>query len=130
MQIGESSSALRQRPSIGLLSDHLHGMRRQLESHIKLLQDTRQQTLNIQAERSAARADPRKSGKLTALIDAAGTKNQHTPPSVNYWSFTPEDVKVLELQKRVEAGRARVWRRKRFEPGRYMELAEAALAEL
>ena len=130
LQFGKSNQAITQLPSTNRLNEHLQAMHVQLQSHMKLLQDAKQQTLETQAERSAARTAPDQGGKLTALIDAAGAKNKHLSQSRSYWSFTPEDVKVLEMQKRVEAGRQRGWMRKRFEPGRYVELADAALAEL
>ena len=115
---------------LGALDYHLNGTRNQLESHIKLLQEARQQTLRMQAERSAARTAPNISGRLTALMDAAEFKNKRMPASRSYWSFTPEDVKVLEKQRRIQAGRERGWTRKRFDQVRYTELADTALAEL
>lgn len=112
------------------LSDHLQAMRVQLESHIKLIQEAKYRTLKAQAERSAARKAPNNGGMLTSMIDAASAKNKQLPQARSYWSFTPEDVKVLEEQRRIEAGRDRGWKRKRFDPTRYRELGDAALAEL
>ena len=113
------------------LDEHLKGMQIQLESHVGLLQDAKQRTLDLQNERAATtRPPPKKGGKLGAIIDAAGAKNQRPPPSRSYWSFTPENIKVVEKQKRIEAARGRGWARKRFDPTRYTELAEKALADL
>lgn len=111
------------------LKEHLEGMRIQLESHIKLLREAKQQTINIQGERAAARLAPTTEGRLTALMDAAAT-DRRIQQSHSFWSFTPQDVKAMENQKRVEAGRERQWTRRRFDPTRYKQLAERALAEL
>lgn len=111
------------------LSEHLEGMRVQLETHIKLLQEAKGQAIRIQSERAAARLRPTKQGRLTALFDAAAT-DKKVQQSPSFWSFTPSDVKAIETQRRVEAGRERGWVRVRFDPTRYRQLAETALAEL
>ncbi|KAK3719027.1 hypothetical protein LTR37_004590 [Vermiconidia calcicola] len=109
---------------------HLQAMRTQLNSHIKLLQDAKQKTLDIQTERSAARAAPGMGGRVISLNGASGATSKQLPQSRSYWSFQPQDLKAAEKFKRIEDGRNRGWSRRRFEPLRYRELAEAALAEL
>jgi hypothetical protein len=110
-----------------LIDDHLQGMRNQLQSHIKLLREAKQRTLDLQTERLSARLNPAKASSLNAVAASKGGSLQQ---SRSYWSFTPEDQKVLEKQKRVQAGRDRGWMRARFDPTRYTVLADAALAEL
>ncbi|KAK3713255.1 hypothetical protein LTR37_008688 [Vermiconidia calcicola] len=109
---------------------HLQAMRTQLNSHIKLLQDTKQKTLDIHVERSTARAVPGTGGRANSDIDASRATSRQLPQSRSYWSFQPQDLKAVEKFKRIEDGRNRGWSRKRFEPLRYRELAEVALAEL
>lgn len=52
------------------------------------------------------------------------------PQSRSFWSFKDEEAEKKEKVTRVEEGRARGWKTARFEPKRYVELAEDALAEL
>ena len=61
---------------------------------------------------------------------AGGLNNTIMQSTASYWSFTPEDQKVIEKQKRMQAGRERGWMRARFDRTRYVALADAALAEL
>lgn len=127
---GMHDTDVAEHPRFQRIYEHLECMRVQLDSHIQLVGEAKQRTLRTQAERAAARAAPHKGGQLTALIDAAGSKSKRTPQSRSYWSFTPRDVKALEKQNRIESGRARGWTRERFQPARYLALADAALAEL
>ncbi|KAK5124180.1 hypothetical protein LTR85_001883 [Meristemomyces frigidus] len=55
---------------------------------------------------------------------------KRVPQARNYWSFTVEEVKAEEKQKRIREGRERGWARERFRAEKYQELAERALAEL
>jgi len=107
------------------VNDHLQGMRAQLQSHIKLLKEAKQRTLDQQTERLASRLNHAKGSKL-----AGGWNNSKMQSTASYWSFTPEDQKVIEKQKRMQAGRERGWMRARFDRTRYVALADAALAEL
>ena len=111
-------------------AEHLKGMRSQLETHIKLLREAKQRTQDVQAERAAARKAPNRGGQLTAFLDASGTRNRRIQQSQSYWSFTPEDIKLIEKQKRIQDGRRRGWMRARFDPTRYSNLADRAMAEL
>lgn len=104
--------------SVQQLAAHIEGMRSQLETHIRLLQDAKQQTIKIQSERAVARMAP------MAMTD------RRIQQSHSFWSFTPVDIKAIERQRRIEAGRKRGWMRARFDPTRYRRLAEKALAEL
>lgn len=111
--------------AIRLVESHLQAMRAQLQSHLKLLQEVKQRTLNEHTERLSARLNPEKAYRFNKVIQ--GGKLQS---SMSYWSFTPEDQKVLERQKRVQAGRDRGWMRARFDATRYENLTDAALSEL
>lgn len=104
---------------------HLQGMRAQLQSHVKLLKEAKQRTLVLQTEQLASRFSSAKGGRM-----ASGSKGGKMQSTASYWSFTPEDQKVIEKQRRIEAGRERLWMRARFDRTRYVTLADAALAEL
>ncbi|KAK4550163.1 hypothetical protein LTR36_003130 [Oleoguttula mirabilis] len=67
------------------------------------------------------------SGKHDSVISGDGKR---MPQTRTYWSFTAEEVKADEKQKRIREGRERGWVRERFRAERYQELAEKALAEL
>jgi len=113
-----------------VIDEHLQGIRTQLQSHIKLLREAKQQTLDLQTERLSARLNSAKASRPNSSIAAAASKGGSLKQSRSYWSFTPEDQKLLDKQKRVQAGRDRGWMRARFDPSRYTMLADAALAEL
>lgn len=117
------------------LDEHLMGMRKQLNSHITLVQQSKLRTTIAQAERTVARSTPPISTDLRDVSNQFIDKNLKTgkksmQPSRSYWSFTPEDFKSSEKKRRIDAGRARGWQRNTFRPERYMALAEKALAEL
>ena len=124
--IPDSSHQLR----LHAVTEHVECVRVQLESHIKLLDEAKQRILATQADRAAKGPAPNKRGTLAALIDAANENNKRMPQTRSYWSFTPEDVKLLERKKWIEIGRDRGWTKERFEPARYAALADAALAEI
>ena len=115
---------------INSINDHLQGMRVQLQSHIKLLKEAKQRTLDLQTERLASRLNAAKRSKFGNVIEAAGSKGSNMQSTASYWSFTPEDQKVHEKQRMIQAGKERGWMRARFDPTRYTALADAALAEL
>ena len=108
-----------------LIESHLQAMRTQLQSHLKLLQEAKQRTLDQQTERLTAKLNANRASNFNRVRE--GSKLQQ---SMSYWSFTPEDQKLLEKQRRVQAGRDRGWMRARFDPTRYDVLADAALSEL
>ena len=128
------------------IEEHLEAMRDQLETHLALAQNAIQQTLKLQAVRTAARSaispanETPPSTITTTSPSSSPAANYQTvndmiggkrmAASRSFWSFTPSDVKAKERQKRIEEGRARNWQRKRFDPERYIKLAEQALAEL
>lgn len=128
--IGQSDEADPMQRSVSVVEAHFSGVHSQLESHIKLAHEEKERILRIQAERAAARKDPTLGGGLTAFLDATSAKDKRIQQTHSYWSFTPEDVKVLEKQRRIVAGRKRGWMRARFDPTRYQELADKAVAEL
>jgi hypothetical protein len=111
--------------AVRLIERHLQAMRTQLQSHLKLLQEAKQRALDEQTERLTAKLNSSKASTFNRVRE--GSRLQQ---SMSYWSFTPEDQKVLEKQRRVQAGRDRGWMRARFDPTRYDMLADAALAEL
>jgi hypothetical protein len=100
------------------LSDHLDGMRKQINTHINLLRRAKLATTVAQAERASRAQAP------------ALAPQKRIPKSKSFWSFTPTDVKVAEKERKIEEGRARGWARKRYDPGKYEALVENALAEL
>jgi len=100
------------------LSEHLDGMRKQINTHINLLRRAKLATTIAQAERASRSQAP------------ALAPQKRLPKSKSFWSFTPADVKVAEKERKIEEGRARGWERKRYDPGRYEALVENALAEL
>lgn len=100
------------------LSEHLDGMRMQINTHINLLRRAKLATTVAQAERASRSQAP------------ALAPQKRLPKSKSFWSFTPADVKIAEKEKKIEEGRARGWARKRYDPGKCEVLVENALAEL
>lgn len=123
--------------AVSHLDQHVLGMHEQLLTHLEMLRELKQNTLQAQAERASVRATSaptsqivhcdKEKGERRAFSSLSGNK---MPQSRSYWSFTPPEVKQTEKQKRIEAGRGRDWERVRFQPGRYVQLAERALSEL
>lgn len=116
------------------LTEHLSAMRTQIQTHIILLQRAKLATTVAQAERasrSTMSANARLDGGIFGRSPAMTTSTaKRIPQSKSFWSFTPVDVKAAERKKRIEEGRARGWERKRYTSGKYVALAEKALAEL
>ena len=108
---------------------HLEGLRTQLQRHIELLEQQKQHILKARVEREKARDNPTNAGRLTALTYASAT-DRRVQESCSFFASTPQQMKAIALQRRVEAGRERGWTRARFDPIRYRELADKALAEL
>ena len=100
------------------LSEHIDGMRKQINTHINLLRRARLATTIAQAERASRSQAP------------ALAPQRRLPKSKSFWSFTPADVKIAEKERKIEEGRARGWARKRYDPRRCEALVENALAEL
>ncbi|EME79480.1 uncharacterized protein MYCFIDRAFT_183731 [Pseudocercospora fijiensis CIRAD86] len=118
-------------------------MRRQIEAHLTMLYNSKDQLYQLQKEKKAAAearmgaampGSARDSGKYFFSSPAPSRDRspeaQPVPQSRSYWSFVPEDVRVDERRKRIEEGRQRKWTKKRFDPTRYQELCVKALAEL
>ncbi len=110
-----------------LFGSHLQAMRTQIQSHLRLLRVAKLKTSDAQAERSLAHATNDRRAKEIAK---SKTNERGLASGPSYWSFSPEDVRVVEKQNRIQAARAREWKRERFDPRRYQELADAAIAEL
>ncbi|GAB7335240.1 hypothetical protein MBLNU13_g07654t1 [Cladosporium sp. NU13] len=100
------------------LSEHLDGMRKQINTHINLLRRAKHATTIARAERASRFQAP------------ALAPQKRLPKSKSFWSFTPADVKMAEKERKIEEGRARGWARKRYDPGECEALMENALAEL
>lgn len=133
--------------------EHLLAMRTQLECHLTMLEKALEQTIAAQTTRASARASSSfhsgaplppvhasmnyfgttssRPGTSSSRHDSviSSSTNGH-PPARSYWSSKPEEIKIDEKQQRIREGRARGWRRERFDPRRYRELADKALAEL
>lgn len=99
---------------------NLTAIRTQLTTHLHHLLDLKQSTITEQEERVR-----RQSGSVSDTKTA--TK---LPQSRSFWSFKDEEAEKKEKMARVKEGRARGWKTVRFEPKRYVELAEDALSEL
>ncbi|EME44061.1 hypothetical protein DOTSEDRAFT_71758 [Dothistroma septosporum NZE10] len=119
-------------------ADHLHAMRIQLETHIMLVQQAQERLRQAHAERRFQRATQPARSKHNAR-DYFSSPAQASPKNSSasrmqqarsFWSFIPEDIKTNETKRRIQAGRNRGWRKERFQPKRYQELCESALAEL
>ncbi|KXL41333.1 hypothetical protein M433DRAFT_139075 [Acidomyces richmondensis BFW] len=133
-------------------SEHLMAMRTQLECHLAMLDKALEQTVAAQTARVCAHASASPSSSApfppvhanvndSGTISRPGTSSSKHDSVISssakglsvarsYWSFKPEEVKIEEKQKRIQEGRARGWRRERFDPKKYRELAEKAMAEL
>ncbi|CAD0085280.1 unnamed protein product, partial [Aureobasidium vineae] len=102
---------------------HLAALHDQLTTHFQQLLELKQSTIAEQEERVR-----RQSGSTSS---ASNTKtNTKLPQSRSFWSFKDAEVEKKEKLARIEEGRAKGWKTARFEPKRYTELAENALAEL
>ena len=108
-----------------VLYHHLQSLRTQLESHQALLQSAKLKTRAVQLDHSLAQSTPRKNGAHLSPSSAIAKANLQTP----YPPSSP-DARTAQRHARILAGRARDWRRERFDATRYTRLAEAALAEL
>jgi hypothetical protein len=128
--------------------EHIDAMRVQLGNHLRLLDQAVERTVNAQTAHGTERISLTPSVKSvaskgiecssTARPDSAlsrhdsivSVESKRTTQVRTYWSFTPEDVKIVEMQNRRKRGRERKWVRDRFQPEKYVELAENALREL
>lgn len=99
---------------------HLTATHAQLTTHLHHLLDLKQSTITEQEERVR-----RQSGSMSSTKTA--TK---LPQSRSFWSFKDAEAEKKEKLTRIEEGKARGWNTARFEPKKYVELAEDALAEL
>jgi hypothetical protein len=99
---------------------HLTAIHTQLTTHLRHLLDLKQSTITEQEERVR-----RQSGSISSTKTA--TK---LPQSRSFWSFKDAEAEKKEKLTRIEEGKAKGWETARFEPKRYIELAEDALAKL
>lgn len=113
------------------LTIHIHALRTQLQSHQALLQTAKLQTRAAQLDHALARTAARGPGNaLPSRLSGASTERPQSQQSQKAWPTSAEDVRGPHKQSRILAGRARDWRRDRFDPIRYARLADAALSEL
>lgn len=102
---------------------HLAALHSQITAHLYRLLDLKQSTTIEQEERVRRQSGSTSSASNTKAI----TK---LPQSRSFWSFKDAEAEKQEKQTRIKEGRARSWKSERFEPKKYQELAENALAEL
>ncbi|KAK3054429.1 hypothetical protein LTR09_004697 [Extremus antarcticus] len=113
-----------------LLEEHLKALETQLHTHVRLLRAAKQRTLEAKAERTFAHESMFR-GQRGRVAESPGTLGSKRLISErSYWSFTTDEVRHMEKKNRILAAKARGWRRQRFEPERYRDLAEAAISEL
>ena len=120
------------------VTDHLTAMRAQLETHMKTVQQAKEQIHRAQALQALNR--PRSNGSNRGMFSAVQTRSTTTGCSLSrqkslqksrsFWSFAPEDQKARKKKERIEAGRERKWKKERFDPTKYQRLCEHALNEL
>jgi hypothetical protein len=99
---------------------HLTAIRAQLDTHIHHLLELKQSTITEQEERVRRQSGSTSNTKTTTKL----------PQSRSFWSFKDAEAEKKEKLTKIEEGRARGWKTVRFEPNRYIELAEDALSEL
>ena len=99
---------------------HLTAIRIQLTTHLHHLLDLKQSTITEQEERIRRHSGSTMDAKTTTRLSQ----------SRSFWSFKDEEAEKKEKMARIKEGRARGWKTARFEPKRYIELAEDALAEM
>ncbi|THY76196.1 hypothetical protein D6C86_03102 [Aureobasidium pullulans] len=100
---------------------HLMALHSQLNTHLTQLLELKHSTIADQAERVH-----RQSGTLSS----SPSRPTKLPQSRSFWSFKDPETEKKEMLSRIEEGRARGWKSKRFEAKKYAQLAEKALAEL
>ncbi|KAK6440401.1 hypothetical protein LTR95_003375 [Oleoguttula sp. CCFEE 5521] len=132
-----ASTAAQSMLDLSKVESQLDAFCTQLQTHLRLVQTARLKTTIAQAQRSARTGPtvgtplariPR--GKQMRISEPKTPATKGVAQSSSFWSFTPAHVQASEKQKRIEEGRARSWRRHKFDAGRYRDLAERALAEL
>ena len=111
---------------VDALDEHIRAFSEHIAAQLELLQEVKQRTLQSQAERMTKNNSRAAPAAKQSTLSARGEMAQ----SRSYWLFTSDDMKIAEKQKRIQEGRDRLWARKRFDPSRYRQLAEKALAEL
>jgi len=99
---------------------HLTAVHTQLTTHLHHLLELKHATITEQEERARRQSGSTSNTKTTTKL----------PQSRSFWSFKDEEAEKKEKLSKIEEGRARGWKIARFEPKRYVELAEDALAEL
>ncbi|CAK4031860.1 Hypothetical predicted protein [Lecanosticta acicola] len=114
--------------------DHTRDLRLQLHFHVACVQQIIAQLQAEQADRMGNRLAAPTDKHFSSPIQPASAPAAKPPGGIqqarSYWSFVPEDLKVTAKQIRIYEGRTRRWERKRFDPTRYRDLCEKALAEL
>lgn len=106
------------RAAASILSS-LSALLEQTNAYLTRIRTMQYHTMTVQAERAAKRAQIQ-----------AGVEKRGLPQSRSYWSFSDPRAKDNEKTKAIEQGRARGWKRERFDAGRYRRLADEAMMEL
>ncbi|KAF2217563.1 hypothetical protein CERZMDRAFT_89553 [Cercospora zeae-maydis SCOH1-5] len=110
-------------------------MRIQLETHMKAVQRAQEQIHRTQAlERLetplSSDGDCIQASTILPTSPNGSFRQRSVRKNRSFWSFVPEDQKARKKKERIEAGRARCWKKERFDPTKYQTLCEQALAEL
>jgi hypothetical protein len=99
---------------------HVTAIRAQLDTNLRQLLELKQSTITEQEERVRRQSGSISNTKTTTNL----------PQSRSFWSFKDAEVEKKEKLTKIEEGRARGWETARFDPKKYVELAEDALSEL
>jgi hypothetical protein len=99
---------------------HVTAIRVQLDTHLHHLLELKQSTITEQEERVRRQSGSISNTKTTTKL----------PQSRSFWSFKDAEAEKKEKLTKIEGGRARGWETTRFDPKKYVELAEDALSEL
>jgi hypothetical protein len=91
-----------------------------LDTNLRQLLELKQSTITEQEERVRRQSGSISNTKTTTNL----------PQSRSFWSFKDAEVEKKEKLTKIEEGRARGWETARFDPKKYVELAEDALSEL
>ncbi|KAM3420303.1 hypothetical protein BST61_g3587 [Cercospora zeina] len=114
---------------------HLAAMRVQLETHMKAVQRAQEQIHRAQALHRletplSSDSDGMQDSNRILASPSGSSRQKSLKKNRSFWSFAPEDQRARKKKERIEAGRARRWTRERFDPTKYQNLCEQALAEL
>lgn len=113
-----------------VLKEHLNAIQTQVHTHVRLLQAAKQRTIEVKAARTLAHESMSKGQRGRTRGGSVDLGAKRLLSERSYWSFTTDEVREAEKKNRILAAKARGWKRERFEPDRYRDLAEVAISEL